>query len=111
VSYSNYDTVAHGPLRDIKLERAKQDVKWGEQNHLDGTGDPVDREMATLARQKCQAHDESDPDTWRDILAEEVYEAFAESDPVKLRTELVQAAAVCVAWIEAIDRRTETANA
>jgi hypothetical protein len=42
---------------------------------------------------------------WVDILEEEVAEAAAESDPAKLRAELVQVAAVAVAWIEAIDRR------
>jgi hypothetical protein len=42
--------------------------------------------------------------TWADILEEEIAEALAESDPVKLRAELVQSGAVIVAWIEAIDR-------
>lgn len=32
-------------------------------------------------------------------------EALAESDPARLRAELVQVAAVAVCWIEAIDRR------
>ena len=36
-----------------------------------------------------------------------VGEAFAESDPDKLRTELIQVAAVAVAWIESIDRNSE----
>lgn len=43
---------------------------------------------------------------WLHILREEVAEAFAETDPVALRGELVQVAAVAVAWAEAIDRRT-----
>ncbi|HYF53037.1 MAG TPA: hypothetical protein VEA41_02135 [Salinarimonas sp.] len=43
--------------------------------------------------------------TYSQILAEEVAEALAESDPMLLRAELVQVAAVAVQWVEAIDRR------
>lgn len=43
--------------------------------------------------------------TWLLIALEEALEAFSETDPVKLRAELVQLGAVVVAWIEAIDRR------
>jgi hypothetical protein len=35
-----------------------------------------------------------------------VAEALAEDDPTLLRAELIQVAAVAVAWVEAIDRRT-----
>jgi hypothetical protein len=44
--------------------------------------------------------------TWRHILLEEVYEALAEEDPERLRTELLQVAAVCASWIASIDRTT-----
>ncbi|TIH26025.1 NUDIX hydrolase, partial [Subtercola vilae] len=47
---------------------------------------------------------------WQDILLEEVFEAFAESDTSKLRTELIQVAAVAQQWVEAIDRRTPEAS-
>jgi len=43
--------------------------------------------------------------TWRDILYEEVLEAYVETDWSALRAELVQVAAVAVAWIEHLDRR------
>jgi malonyl CoA-acyl carrier protein transacylase len=43
--------------------------------------------------------------TWEHILTEEHYEAMAEEDPTRLREELIQVAAVAVAWVEAIDRR------
>jgi hypothetical protein len=42
--------------------------------------------------------------TWAHILTEEFYEALAEADPEKLREELVQVAAVAVAWVECLDR-------
>jgi hypothetical protein len=63
-------------LDEVQDERRRQDAKWGEQNHPDGT-----------------------------IALEEVFEALVETDPAKLRDELLQVAAVAVAWVEAIDRR------
>lgn len=94
----------HFVLADIAAERARQLAKWGEQNHPDGTGRPGDDDMANLDRAKCKANG-PDEDNWRDILQEEVSEAFAETHPLALRAELVQVAAVAVAWIETIDRR------
>jgi len=35
---------------------------------------------------------------------EEVFEALAETDPEKLELELIQAAAVIVAWVEKLRR-------
>lgn len=74
---------------DVNDERNRQDAKWGEQNHLDVV--------------------------WNAILMEEVGEASQEvlttafgaaaKGHGDLREELVQVAAVAVAWIEAIDRR------
>lgn len=94
-------------LDDIYLERAEQNTKWGEQNHPDGTGQfgPTDRQMADMSRKLCQSAAAAGMVTWRHILDEEVREAYAETDPVKLRAELVQVAPVAVAWVEAIDRR------
>lgn len=92
-------------LAEIEHERDRQDVVWGEQNHPNGTGmSPFDAPWAKAAKAICQAAASAGKVTWRDILNEEVRESFAESDPVKLRAELVQVAAVCVAWIESIDR-------
>lgn len=103
-------------LDEIAAERERQDAKWGQQNHPDGTGpdvrwQPGIQSTATAAvladalRARCKAHAASGVVTFLDILMEEVAEAFAESDPAKLRTELVQVAAVATAWVEAIDRR------
>lgn len=104
--------------REVIQERVRQDEKWGEQNHPDGTGPKVKvllgttvnldlrtgDELAHIFRRKC-GDNLPHQDNWRDILLEEVFEAMAESDPVKLREELIQVAAVAVAWVEAIDRR------
>ena len=89
---------------EVYEERKQQDKKWGQQNHHDGTGRLGDAEKAFDARLRCQQNI-PDNDNWRDILDEEVREAFAETQPEHLRQELIQVAAVAVAWSEAIDRR------
>lgn len=112
-------------LVEVRMERHRQDAKWGEANHPDGTGamcirdgrpvaDPiileVRRERAQADRQACDEAACAGRLTWRHILREEVSEACAEDDPAKLRAELVQVAAVAVKWIEAIDRREARAS-
>lgn len=93
-------------LAEVRAERARQDAKFGEQNHPDGTGYPGSEGHADYWRQRCQTAFADDAGTWGHVLLEEVFEALAEADPAQLRTELVQVAAVAVAWAEAIDRRT-----
>ena len=95
-------------LLEVAAERAAQDERWGEQNHPDGTGpahDPIVGLLADRARGLTTSAAEQGSLTWRHILREEYAEAAAEADPAKLRAELVQVAAVAVAWIEALDRR------
>lgn len=91
-------------ITEVLDERGRQDAKWGEQNHPDGTGGIIRRVEADEARKACQLAAEDRTVTWRHIMAEEVAEALAEEDPDKLATELVQVAAVAVAWVEAIRR-------
>lgn len=93
---------------EVLDERARQDAKWGEQNHADGTGrygGITAEAQAQMARRACDIAFKEGTGSWRHILLEEVYEALAETDPQQLRTELIQVAAVAVAWVEAIDRR------
>ncbi len=92
-------------LSDINDERISQELKWGQQNHPDGTGQATDIVRRDRAIIECDEAHRSGAGTWRHILNEEFHEALAERDPIKLRYELVQTAAVAVAWIEAIDRR------
>lgn len=93
-------------LKSVRDERTRQVTKWGEQHHPDGTGGPGSAQAADFAKQLCEEHRDACRLTWRDILIEEVMEAFAETDPVALREELLQSAAVCLAWVEDIDSRT-----
>lgn len=91
---------------EIRAERQRQVDKHGDQSSLpDGTGLRGDRWTANHTRLKCDVAAREGNVTWRHILDEEVAEAYAESDPVKLRAELVQVEAVARAWREAIDRR------
>lgn len=91
-------------LNEVYSERMAQDEKWGEQNHPNGTGDPYYVAWSERYRKTCDSAFNRGVGTWRDILLEEFYEALAEEDPEKLRNELIQVAAVSVAWVECIDR-------
>lgn len=96
-------------LVEVGRERVRQDEEWGEQNHPDGT----DTRWAVVAdgmKAKCQIKADKGTLTFRDIFEEEIWEAYGEEDPERLRVELVQAAAVLVAWIGAIDRRRTKGN-
>lgn len=95
-------------LAEVRTERLRQLSKWGVQHRRDGV-DPHLRYIADNARKACQAHEIKGGATWNDVLSEEYYEAITETDLAKLRAELVQVAAVCVAWIEDIDSRTKEA--
>lgn len=94
----------HNVLLAVARERERQNAKWGEQNHPNGTSESFAPE-ALVRQRACERAFANDYGTWFHILDEEVWEAYAESDPEKLRAELIQVAAVVVAWIEAIDRR------
>ncbi|MFD7185527.1 NUDIX hydrolase [Streptomyces sp. NPDC059904] len=92
-------------LVDLDAERQRQLSKFGEQQHPDGTGSRMQRDIADLTRKACQDAAAKGDVTWRHILDEEVAEAHAEKDPAALRAELVQVSAVCAAWIADIDSR------
>lgn len=92
-------------LAEVHAERGRQDTRWGEQNHPDGTGGHEFETLAEMFRQACESEHQAGNGTWRSILMEETYEALSETAPGRLRAELVQVAAVAVNWIEAIDRR------
>lgn len=112
-----------GVLGEVAAERARQDAKWGEQNHPDYDPHDIDSVVRNeygfraerwkeindrRAKQGCEVKHvfpAASCTAWDGVLLEEVYEALAEHDPAKLREELVQTAAVAVAWIEALDRR------
>lgn len=97
-----------GVLDEIAGERRRQDERWGEQNHR-----CIDREIwprenciqgELVAKMLVRLAVEEHRLTWRHILDEEIAEAYSTGTTAELRAELVQCAAVIVAWIECIDR-------
>lgn len=109
------------PIGCIVAERQRQDEKWGADRTFPDA--PVVSDMMVtqaeleedLAREACDDAGNEDRQTWLHILNEELAEvqvaaliAARAPDPDAaegLRDELVQVAAVCVSWIEDIDRR------
>lgn len=95
-----------GVLRDVAAERVRQVRLHGDQVHLpDGTGGQSRANRAAAARGLVELASQHGLVTFTAILSEEFHEALAETDPTRLRDELVQLAAVAVQWAEAIDRR------
>lgn len=97
-------------LGEVAAERRNQDEKWGPQSYPDGTGGIVREAESDMAREVCDKQHQAGHGTWISILREEVYEVFAETDPAKIREELIQVAAVAVCWIEDIDRKMREDN-
>jgi hypothetical protein len=100
-------------LGDVRAERDRQEARWSTQRgiHPDGTGQgPADDRAAFVAQAIVEAAARRGQGhvTWRMILEEEVAEACAEVDPAKLRAELIQVAAVAVAWVEDLDHRRQS---
>lgn len=104
-------------LKHVSKEVARQEEKWGVQNHPDFHpaianstahydrpafyGLPTEQQSKAL----CDADASKGETNWMRILTEEVSETAAAPDEETLRKELVQVSAVAVSWIDAIDRR------
>lgn len=97
-------------LDDVRAERMRQTAEFGVQHLEDGTPDGAATFNVEVARRRCQRLESAGGANWAAVLTEEFCEAMAESDAAKLRAELVQVAAVCVAWIEDIDSRAAGAR-
>ncbi|MFE6426770.1 hypothetical protein ACFVOB_15030 [Streptomyces rochei] len=91
---------------EVDAERQRQLAKFGDQHHPDGTGYEGSEGHADFWRKRCEDAFADEEGTWGHVLLEEVFEAMAEADPVRLRAELVQVAAVCAGWIADLDSRT-----
>jgi hypothetical protein len=93
---------------ELDAERFRQLQKFGDQRHRDGTS-IGNASWADEANAQCQHATDEDCLTWGHILYEEFTEVMAETDPAKLRAELIQVAAVCAAWVSDLDRRPPAA--
>ncbi len=91
----------------IDAERDRQDrLHPGTAQIPDGTGGGGRKTWEAIARNACDRAHREGRLTHAHVFEEEASEVLAETDPVKLRVELIQTAAICVKWIEEIDRRT-----
>lgn len=98
-------------LTEVADERAAQDLKFGQQDLPDGTGSAFHRYydykyILPEARAQNDGHMLTAA-TFESVLCEEFCEAMLETNPMLLRAELIQVAAVAVKWVEAIDRRVK----
>lgn len=106
-------------FEEIKLERIKQDKKWGVQNHpcldevlLKREGGCTPERMCeeyeipseNRAKKLCETAFKRGVGTYAHIASEEFSEVISAFDIYKRREELIQLTAVCVAWIQKIDR-------
>lgn len=111
-----------GFVNRVLDERERQNRKWGEQNHpsfdqvlLNRKGSCTPQRMAehyeiptpTRARFLCETAFNKGEGTWMHILQEEVSELLEADSHEKLKEELVQIAAVAMAWAECIDRNED----
>lgn len=109
-------------LQEVAEERSRQVARYGSNHDLaDGTGPhtawllPLDsspaKDIEAVFRQDYEDYeDEVGSVTWTHLVREEVAESFQESDPDRLREELLQVAALCVSWIESLDHRNATTS-
>lgn len=101
-------------LLGVADERQQQFARYGTNADLeDGTG-PLVAWLSPLARtadagliehELRQDYNAQHQITWMHLVREEIAEAFCESDPTRLRAELIQVAALCVSWVEKLDQR------
>jgi hypothetical protein len=99
-------------LSEISQERRLQDAVFGKLESLvdvpDGTGGAFAALALIHIRAEVAAHEQRtrrQTCCWGHTVLEEAYEVLAETDPAKLRAELVQLGAVCCWWIEILDLR------
>jgi hypothetical protein len=95
------DSIEEPGIADqIWEERFRQILKRGLQTRPDGTSHDRWYPSEVQAKAEYEATGEGEDLTWVHILKEEVYEAFAEEDPEKLKVELVQVMAVAAQWLQ-----------
>lgn len=88
-------------LNDINAERMRQHKLWGIQDHADY------KWLAILTEEVGEVSKEAlEKDFWINKSSDEDITHLIEAKEKLLRTELVQVAAVAIAFIEAIDRRS-----
>lgn len=95
----------HGIVQLVWIERVRQIEKFGIQQLPSGTNAKRWGFAAEVAKKITDIASTLGGLTWADVLGEEFAEALAEEDPDKLAVELIQVMAVCVAWLQDLDRQ------
>ena len=98
-------------FEEIRIEREKQNKKWGEQNHpiVDyNYASPMNYRYNLPSEERvknlCDFFAKENELTWGDIVLEEVVEALCAKNKENMREELIQCGAVIVAMIQSLDR-------
>jgi hypothetical protein len=94
-------------LEDIRAERSRQIDKFGWQSLPNGTSADYEHSVAKV-KELCEKQHNDGTLEWLTVLTEEFLEAAAETDPVKLRAELIQVAAVAAAWVQDLDNKSRS---
>jgi hypothetical protein len=96
-------------LCEIVEERERQDMIHGEEDWpIKPSGHEFTRRFQKLEQEAKESYALAESTgnlTWYDIAWEEFCEVFAETDPKKQRSELIQLNAVILKTIEYLDRR------
>lgn len=91
-------------FRELIDERVRQNRKHGPVPLTRESGCSKNFEwLADQAKQRTDRASAFGGATWKDILEEEIWEAYAEEDWELCRAELIQVAAVAISWIEDSD--------
>lgn len=91
-------------LSSVVVHREEQIKKHGNNNYPDGTRADLMPFLEAVQR-ICTHNTDAGTVTWREVLTEEVLEAFTETDERKLEKELIQIATVAAAWVTCLRRR------
>lgn len=109
-------------LTKVAQERERQMAQYGDNADLEDGTSPGRRWLAPYSihpasaiqhifRKEYEVYSaEHGLPTWMHLVREEVAEAFQESDPARLAEELIQVAALCVSWVETLNRRNHGAD-
>jgi len=100
-------------LDKIVEERNRQEILWKEQNH-DSINSILEEDEINKyygipsieeAQYVCQLSNDIGELSWADIFLEEVCEAICTKDEQHRKEELIQCAALCISWVQAIERK------
>jgi hypothetical protein len=94
-----YENTKREAVHEVLAEMKRQGTKWGPMRQMEnGTGSDYWKSMRDGAQQATDAAFKYGWGNWSYILLEEVYEVMAESNPKRLKAELIQVAAVALSW-------------